>query len=153
MKKMLLIMLIMITFLIGCSNQNEEVTVKDEAEEVINRYITAITNRDYSTLVELYGGDYDWLSNFTPDPEETNDKQKVFENYLTTVLPEKILLDSIVNKEVISDNEVVYSLTFKKEDGSQFEVRTADTRNTEFKYKVQKIDDKFKVMDPPPYQP
>ncbi|MNP27523.1 hypothetical protein D3C76_1204390 [compost metagenome] len=154
MKKSILALLFMIAYVIGCSNQNQETAVKDEAEEVLNQYTTAITEHDYSSLVELYSGDYDWLSNFSSE-EERNDKEKVFANYLTAVLgeTEKIYLDSIVSKEVVNDDEIVYTITFKREDGSQFDVGDKETRNSKFKYTVKKIDGRFKVMDPPPYQP
>ncbi|MNE96933.1 hypothetical protein D3C80_1952130 [compost metagenome] len=66
---------------------------------------------------------------------------------------EKIYLDSIVSKEVVNDDEIVYTITFKREDGSQFDVGDKETRNSKFKYTVKKIDGRFKVMDPPPYQP
>lgn len=125
---------------------------EEVADDVIIRYAAAIRDRDAKELVKLYGGDYDWLSGFSEEGVR-DDKEQVFKNYLNAVLPVSIELSEIVEKEVISDQAYRYTLTFKNADGTQFEVREAENSNHLFQYTVQMMDDQYKVMEPPPYQP
>jgi hypothetical protein len=138
---------IFILLSLGCSNP---VITSEDPDEIIKEYTGAITNHAYDTLVDLYGGDYEWMSGFSPESERS-DKKKIFENYLK-VIPEKIYLNEIISKEVISNQEVIYTVTFRRADGSLFDVGDTQNRNSKFRYTVKKIGSHFKVMDPPPYQ-
>lgn len=149
MKKVVTIILIIMLVLIGCTNNQKSEEV--DPDEVMTQYAEAIANKDSQTIVQLYGGDYEFMKNFSLE-DERDDKEKVVENYLK-VIPEKIFFDEIINKEKISDEEVEYEITYKTEDGSTFEVRDAETGSGIFKYTVKKIDGQYKVMNPPPYQP
>lgn len=102
-------------------------------------------------MVKLYGGDYDWLQMFAPESDR-QDKEKIFESYIQSVMPEKISFNEIKDKKEISADEFIFVITFKDEDGTLFEVRTEDSRKTEFTYTVKRADGVFKVMEPPPYQ-
>lgn len=121
-------------------------------DEVIRQFAQAIGDRDAERLVEMYGGDYEWLTMFSPESERRN-KEKVFENYLKVLGEEKLFFNTFVSGEKISEDEYVYVITFRYEDGQLFSVNTVESSQTEFSYTVKKIDGEFKVMEPPPYQP
>ncbi|MFX3634572.1 MAG: hypothetical protein ACE3L7_15885 [Candidatus Pristimantibacillus sp.] len=148
MKKLFLFSLICMVFA-GCSSNNTK--DYDDSEVVLEQYIQAITDHDSNELVRLYGGSYDWLVQFSPEENKDN-KQKLIENYLKTI-PQNLQLNEIVEKKEVSKDEYVYVITFKQEDGNLFEVREADLKKSEFTYTVKKIDQQFKIMEVPPYQP
>lgn len=152
MKKFIFACLIGILVVAGCTNDKKrsEPTLGGP-EDVLKQYVNAITDRDYATMVELYGGDYDWLQMFAPESDRQN-KEKIFESYIQSVMPEKISFNEIKDKKEISEDEFVFVITFKDEDGTLFEVRTEDSSKTEFTYTVKRVDGVFKVMEPPPYQ-
>lgn len=146
---MRLVILLCFTLLLsGCSNEREK-TLEDP-DEVLKSYTTAITNHDYKSLVTLYGGSYDWLNIFTPESQREN-KEKVFENFLK-VIPEKIVLNEIIDKKEVSNEEFIYTITYKKNDGTLFDVGDTTSRSSKFTYTIKKINGKYKVMEPPPYQ-
>lgn len=133
----------------GCASSDTEDDV--DAEVVLKQYIQAIADHDSNELVRLYGGSYDWLVQFSPEENKDN-KQKLIENYLITI-PQNLQLNEIVEKKEVSKDEYMYVITFKKEDGTLFEVREADLKRSEFTYTIKKIDQQFKVMEVPPYEP
>lgn len=152
MKKFIFACLIGILVVAGCTNDiKRSEPALSGPEDVLKQYVNAITDRDYATMVELYGGDYDWLQMFAPESDR-QDKEKIFESYIQSVMPEKISFNEIKDKKEISENEFVFVITFKNEDGTLFEVRTEDSSKTEFTYTVKRVDGVFKVMEPPPYQ-
>lgn len=152
MKKFIFACLIGILVVAGCTNDiKRSEPALGGPEDVLKQYVNAITDRDYATMVELYGGDYDWLQMFAPESDR-QDKEKIFENYIQNVMPEKISLNEIKEKKEISEDEFAFVITFKDEDGALYEVRTVDSSNTEFTYTVKRVDGVFKVMEPPPYQ-
>lgn len=152
MKKFIFACLIGILVVAGCTNDIKRSEPDlGGPEDVLKQYVNAITDRDYATMVELYGGDYDWLQMFAPESDR-QDKEKIFESYIQSVMPEKISFNEIKDKKEISEDEFVFVITFKDEDGTLFEVRTEESSKTEFTYTVKKVDGVFKVMEPPPYQ-
>lgn len=144
----LIIFLCLTLLLSGCSdNKNKSLVHPDE---VLKAYTTAITNQDYKTLVSLYGGSYEWISGFTNESQR-EDKEKIFENYLK-VIPEKIFLNEIIEKQVINEEELRYTITYKKSDGTLFDVGSSASRSSKFNYTIKRINGNYKVMEPPPYQ-
>ena len=150
MKKILIILLTVLLFTVGCTSTIQS-SKESNPDEIIIQYAEAISNKDAKTIVLLYGGDYEFMEIFSEE-QYRNDKEKVVENYLK-VIPEKIYFNEIQNKNEVSKDEFEYEITFKNENGTVFEVGDSETRNGVFKYTVRKIDGKFKVMDVPPYQP
>ncbi|MNZ36241.1 hypothetical protein D3C78_536560 [compost metagenome] len=123
-----------------------------ESEQALILYTDAIFKREPSRLAELYGGDYDWLSNFLTDPKAgREDKTKIFESYLEA-MPGAIKSKDIVKRTQVSPDEYVYVVTFQYEDGTLFETRAVEMTNSQFTYTVKRINGAFKVMEPPPYQ-
>ncbi len=90
------------------------------------------------------------MAGSSPEVERTN-KEKIFGNYLK-VIPEKIYLNEIITTEIVSEEEVIYTITYKKEDGSLFDVGDTQNRTSEFQYRLKKINGQYKVIDFPPYQ-
>lgn len=122
----------------------------EKAENTIIKYGAAIADRDTKTLAELYGGSYDWLEMFAPETDRTN-KEKIFEAYLQ-IIPDLYKYNEYIKKTKVSDDEYIFVITFKREDGSLFDVGDTESRHSTFTYTVKKIDGQFKVMEPPPYQ-
>lgn len=131
-------------------NSYEEWTTRDHPDEIIQKYANAISDGDTRVLVELYGGDYEWLAIFSP-VKERDDKEMIFENYLK-VIPEKIYFNEIVEKKEGGEGEIIYTITFKKDDGSLFDVGNTQKRNNRFQYTVKNVNGRYRVMNPPPYQ-
>ena len=150
MKKLFIIALVAMLLVVGCTPKGQE-SEDANPDNIITQYAEAIAEKDASTIVQLYGGGYEFMERFS-DEEHRDDKEKVVANYMK-LIPDKISFNEIQNKNVISEDEIEYEITFKNQDGSIFEVRDADTKFSVFSYIVKEIDGKFKVMNVPPYQP
>lgn len=144
-----ILMFIGMIILVGCSNSKTEVNFNDP-EQVMIHYAHAIANKDIRMLVRLYGGEYDWISGFSPEKDREN-KEVIFKNYLE-VIPEKIRFHEILKSEKINEEEYIFTITFQKEDGTLFDVGDTQSRSNEFRYRIMKVNEQFMVMDPPPYQ-
>lgn len=125
-------------------------TNSSESEGAILSYTSAIAEKNTDVLVYLYGGSYDWIAMFSPEADR-EDKYKVFENYLQ-VIGEPITFGDILEKTEVNKDEFIYVVTFKREDGTLFDVGTTESRTNTFTYTVKRMDGYFKVMEPPPYQ-
>jgi len=150
MKKLFIIALVAMLLVVGCTPKGQE-SEDANPDNIITQYAEAIAEKDASTIVQLYGGGYEFMERFS-DEEHRDDKEKVVANYMK-LIPDKISFNEIQNKNVISEDEIEYEITFKNQDGSIFEVRDADTKYSVFSYTAKEIDGKFKVMNVPPYQP
>lgn len=78
---------------------------------------------------------------FSPK-EERDDKEKIFKNYLR-VIPVKIYFNEIIEKEEVSEKEIIYTITFRREDGTLFDVGDTQSRHNHFQYTVRKVGGRF----------
>jgi hypothetical protein len=168
MKKLLLVSMICVLFVAGCTNGNnsnnnvssespkpsptsEIVTANPDKnpQDILEEYTQAIATQNTEKLVELYGGSYEGLKNFSPESDQ-DDKQKLFDNYLK-LLP-KISLNEIVEKTEVSKDEYKFVITFKQEDGTLYQTQEFDKITDKFTFTVKRVNNELKVMETPPYQ-
>lgn len=145
-RKLLFIILVILIFTSCTTNK----VIDEHPDQILKQYAKAISESDCKTLVRLYGGEYEFMEGFSPKDDRSN-HEKVFKNYLK-ILPDTIFLDEIIEKTVQNENEIMYVVTFKRTDGSLFDVGDTQNRSSQFRFALKKINGRFMVMDPPPYQ-
>ena len=129
---------------------------KNEAEQTLRDYLTALNSGDYILGAKLYGGDTELLQTWNPDI--TGDLPALFkractQNGLVCMLPR-----TITYRGIDSDGNYQFLVEFKNPDGTLFIQgpccgETSGPSFTGFLFRVIKTDSGYAVLDLPPYVP
>jgi hypothetical protein len=153
MKKVFLILLAII--LAACSPA-EKKSEAANAETAMRTFFSALANGQYAEAINLYGGDYEILTDWNPDTSPTD---------YVTLWQKGCEQNGLVCMEVLEVIEVTekengfeFTVTFKMEDGELFQFtgccgETLPEPITEYEISVQKDGDGYKVLSMPPYVP
>jgi hypothetical protein len=130
-----------------------------EAYQVLIDFLTLLHTRNYADATPLYGGDYEQLQVFNPEIDP-NDKVALWTWVCDNQLLQCLEVRSGTFKELAGD-AYVFEVEFSNPDGSQFVLgpccgasETEMPPVSQFEFTVtRKADDKFVVMNTPPYVP
>ncbi len=138
---------LLLLLLSGCSQSAMKHDSRyQDPDRALHAYFDALGKKDFATVAELYGGEYETLIGYNPTvPKE--DHAKLMDQYCTLNGGNIVKIDQIIDKVKNSDEEYTYTLTFTLMDDTAFR------NGKQCEYAVKKIDDSFKVMGLPPYTP
>jgi hypothetical protein len=129
----------------------------ETAREALITFFSLLNERRYSEAAQFYGGDYDalraWNPTIAPDDYAT-----LFEYGCTQNGLECLRVRTIVSEEVTSPTDFGFIVEFMNEDGTLFSrgpccgaTESEMPPETQFEYRVRKIDSRFLVQDLPVY--
>jgi hypothetical protein len=129
---------------------------KEEAEQTLRTYFTALNSGDYILGAKLYGGETDLLETWNPDI--TSDLPSLFEraclqNGLVCLLPR-----TVTYRGLDLDGGYQFFVEFSNPDGTLFHQgpccgETEGTSFSSFLFRVVKTKSGYAVLDMPPYVP
>jgi hypothetical protein len=129
---------------------------KDEAEQVLRDYLSALNSGDFTLGAKLYGGDTELLQTWNPDI--TNDLPTLFERACTQNGLVCMLPTTVTYRGTDSSGAYQFLVEFSNSDGTLFRQgpccgETEGPSVTSFLFRVVKIESGYAVLDLPPYVP
>lgn len=129
---------------------------KDEAEQVLREYLSALNDGDFILGAKLYGGETDLLQVWNPDIENNLPallERACTQNGLVCMNPR-----SITYWGINAEDDYQFLVEFSNPDGSLFvQGPCCGEENgatiTSFLFRVARTDDGYAVLDLPPYVP
>ena len=130
-----------------------------QAREALVDYFSLLHARRYAEAANYYGGSYDILRDWNPTVDP-NDYAALFENGCTINGLMCLEVRTIAQEETASSNEFKLVVEFTSDNGSLFvrgpccgATETDMPPQSQFPYKVRKVDGRFLVQDLPVYVP
>jgi len=158
--KRILTFLFVITMNTGCSNPPPELMAdQEDAHGALIIFFELLNSKRYDEALSIYGGSYELMQTWNPDTNPTD-----YASFWQKACEQNGLQCLEVRTATLGEQEgntFVFQVEFSNPDGSLF-VRgpccgaseTEMPPESQFNYKVLKtVDDKFLVMDMPPYVP
>lgn len=127
---------------------------KNEAEQTLRDYFTALNSGDYNLAAKLYGGDTNPLQ--TWHPGVTIDLPVLLQDACTQKGLKCLLPRSITYRGPDSNDGYQFYVEFNNEDGTLYYQSMGDPGNgglSVFLFRVARTQNGYVVMDLPPYQP
>jgi hypothetical protein len=142
------------------SEKIEEECYKDP-REALDRFLSYLHNGQYDKAAKLYGSDYPFEgTHLSPSEMEPNERIKFKAKFLEDFCKghATCLEHKIVSEEIISEDEVSFSVQFYEENGEVFELAMPpwveeERYATKFSFKVKKNGDCYESMSFPPSGP
>lgn len=161
--KLLLSGIVAAALLSGCAGPAPQATQApsglDEAQTALLSYFSLLSEGDYASAAQLYGGDYQVLAEWNPDLDP-NDRAALLESGCTINGLQCLPVKEVVTSERISADTYRFVVQFENPDGSLF-VRGPSSGATEeempsqadFEFTVVRRGDSFVVQELPVYVP
>lgn len=158
--------ILLVLFSVSCTSQQGTLppteTLSDEqlALQVLSDFLQCLHSGDYDKAAQLYGGTYEMMIYLNPsvDPSEHT---TLLQNACTVNGAQCLQVKSVSLDKQISKTEFVFRVDFLNVDGTLFVLGPCCGGNATdfppqsvFNLTVMKVDEnKFSVMDMPPYAP
>lgn len=159
-------MVLVLFLVISCTSQQGESTSAETLSDdqlalhTLVEFLESLHNGNYDNAVQLYGGTYETLIDYNPSIDPEN-RSALLRNACTINGVQCLQVKSAGLDRKISDIEFVFKVEFLNADGTLFVLgpccggnETDFPPQSVFYFTVMKVDnDKFVVMDMPPYAP
>jgi hypothetical protein len=131
----------------------------EAAQAALVTYLSALQSGEYDQAVQLYGGSYELLQGWNPDLDAEN-YPRLLERACTQNGLQCLPLRAITAQGQSDPNTFEFWVEFTAIDGTLFRRgpccgagETEESENYRFVFRVQKTEDRFRVLDLPPYVP
>ncbi len=153
--RLIILLFLIVVLMAACNSAVQE---WEAAQQALVDYFTALSQEQYSKAIALYGGSYESLIAMNPDINSF-DLDRLWENGCTVNGLQCLAVLSATLKEQVG-NTFVFTVEFSKPDGSRFVLgpccgasETEMPPVGQFEYRVEKINDGYRVLDLPVFVP